>query len=305
MNVVILGAGAVGGYFGGKLALAGNHVTFLVREKRANQLQKRGLRVDSIHGNFSIEPTIALSAKEIEQPDIVIVAVKNYHLEQALPELRELVNKGAKLLPLLNGVLHIDILRETFGDTSVLGGLCQVESTLNADGDIIQTSKMQDLIFGGFANAEDDFLKEVEMMMKKANIDVQCSENILVDMWKKYIFITSLSGITASTRSPIGVALSDKISFDFLKEFIQEIIEVAKVREIPLPEDIFDQLLQKIGSLSPQMTASMHRDLEKGLPMELDSLHGALLTMANKYNVQTPCLNAVYALLHPFKNGTK
>lgn len=303
LNFVILGAGAVGGYFGGKLALAGNNVTFLVREKRAGQLKNRGLKVQSIHGDFSIEPKIALSVSEIEQPDIVIVAVKNYHLEQALPQLHELVNKGAKILPLLNGIGHIDILRETFGDKSTLGGLCQIETTLNADGDIVQTSKMQDLIFGAFDHTDHAWLQEAESIMKEANIDVVLSENILVDLWKKYIFITSLSGITASLRSPIGVAVNDKEAFAFLKELIQEVIDVAIAREVPLPDETFDQIVQKIQSLPGQMTASMHRDLEKGLPMELDSIHGTLLSMAANYNLQTPCLKAIYALLNPFKYG--
>lgn len=302
MKFVVLGAGAVGGYFGGKLALAGNDVTFLVREGRASQLQKRGLQIQSIHGNFSIEPKIALSANEIDEADVVIVAVKNYHLENTLPVLKELVNKGAKILPLLNGILHIEILRENLGNTAVLGGLCQVGSTLNTEGDIIQTSKMQDIIFGAFEQGEDEWLENIETIMKDANIDAKVSENILVDMWKKYIFITTLSGITSTLRSPIGVALSDSYAFGFLKEMIKEVIEIAK-HEAPLPDDIFDSTIQKIQSLSPQMTASMHRDLEKGLPLELDSLHGALLKMAEKHTLHTPCIKTIYALLHPFKDG--
>ena len=132
MHIVVFGAGAVGGYFGGRLAKAGTPVTFLVRERRYNQLSNRGLNIRSIHGDFTVTPRLALSAGDIEDPDVVIVGLKNYHLEGAWPDLRVLVQKGAAILPLMNGVQHLDQLVREFGEASVFGGVCYIESTLDA-----------------------------------------------------------------------------------------------------------------------------------------------------------------------------
>lgn len=305
MNVVVIGAGAVGGYFGGKMARKGIPVTFLVREKRYRQLQEQGLVVKSIHGDFTIRPHLALSAKEIEKPELVLLAMKNYHFEDALPQIAELVNRGAKVLPLLNGVRHIDVLVERFGPEAVLGGLCYIESTLNEAGEVVQTSPMQDITFGALAPVNETWLQELEASFRLSEITVQRSDSILVDMWKKYMFLVSLSGITAAIRNPIGVALNDNVTSAFIQEMIEEVLHVARARQIPLPDDIADQTLQRLYKIEPTMTSSMHRDLVKGLPLELDSLHGYLLEMAVEYNIATPCIRAVYALLHPYAEGIK
>lgn len=303
MNIVIFGAGAVGGYFGGRMAEAGFPVTFLVREKRFKQLQQRGLRIQSLNGDFNIEPTLATSPESIDQPDLVIVALKNYHLEGALPALEKLVAKGAKILPLLNGIQHLDVLIDKFGKENVLGGACYIESTLNEDGDVVHTSPMQDIVYGYISDGPINFLDSLEDIMTKSGINVKKSDKILEDMWQKYIFLASLSGITAAVRQPIGAALNDPVTYGFLEDLITEVAEVAKARGVHLPQGIVEFALQKMKSISPTMTASMHRDLEKGLPMELESLHGGLLKMANEHNVSTPCTRAVYALLHPYRNG--
>lgn len=303
MKIVVLGAGAVGGYFGGRLAYAGFPVTFLVREKRFEQLKENGLVVHSVKEDFSIKPTVVKNVEEIEEPDLVIVALKNYHLEGALPTLKQLIEKGAKVLPLLNGIHHVDVLKAELGDAHILGGSCYIESTLNEAGEIVHTSPMQDVVFGSLTGEDEpSFLNELESMMKEAGIQVTLSDHILKDMWTKYMFLATLSGITASTRQPIGITLNDPITRSFLMDFMQEVCEIAKSRA-QLPDDLIEQLVKRIEGIKPSMTASMHRDLEKGLPLELDSLHGALLTMAEEANLKTPSVRAVYALLHPYKDG--
>lgn len=303
MNVVILGAGAVGGYFGGKIAKAGFPVTFLVREKRFEQLKKNGLNVTSFHGDFSLEPTLAKEVESINDPELVIVGLKNYHLDSAMPTLEKLVKKGAKILPLLNGIHHLDRLKAKFGDGNVLGGLCYIETTLNENGDVVQTSSMQDIVFGSLTANQSKFLTDIKDMMEQSHINITLSEDIMKEMWKKYIFLASLSGITASVRQPIGVAVNDEKTFSFLSELVREIYQISNVRGIGLPEEAVDQVLDKMKGLPPTMTASMHRDLEKGFPMELESLHGALLEMAKENKVSTPHIKAVYSLLHPYKDG--
>ncbi|WP_102346591.1 ketopantoate reductase family protein [Bacillus sp. Marseille-P3661] len=304
MNIVVMGAGAVGGYFGGKLAFKGNRVTFLVRPKRYEQLKKHGLNVYSVHGDFSICPTLAKDVSQIKEPDLVILSLKNYHLNEALPQISELVQKGSKILPLLNGVEHLDLLVSKYGKENVLGGLCQIETTLNSQGDVVQTSHMQDIIFGSLTSEKSQMVNKLEEKMREAGITVTLSENILTDIWRKYIFITSLSGITSALRQPIGVAIKDVETFSFLQEMIKEIVAIAKLKGVFIPEDMGDQIIQMLQNLPPAMTSSMHRDLQKGLPLELDSIQGAVLKFAAEYGVSTPNVKALYSLLHPFKNGS-
>ncbi len=303
MHTVIFGAGAVGGYFGGKLASAGYPVTFFVRERRFEQLNKRDLRVMSYHGDFTITPTLAVNSDEIEHPDLIILALKNYHLENALPQLEALVNKGAKILPLLNGVQHMEILVNQFGVENVLGGVCYIESTLNQEGDIIQTSPMHDIVFGSLKDQQSSFLNKIEEMFKQANINIVQTDNIIVEMWNKFIFLATLSGITSATRQPIGIALNDFATKSLLVDLIQEIYQTAICLQIPLAEDTVEKITKKAEGLPPAMTSSMHRDLEKGLPIEVESLQGYILKQATKNGIQVPVIRAIYSLLHPYTNG--
>lgn len=303
MNVVVLGAGAVGGYFGGRLALQGTPVTFLVRERRFNELNN-GLQVQSTHGDFSIEPKLALRAEEIEKPDIVIVALKNYHLPSALPQIRTLVNKGALVLPLLNGVQHIDLLVSEFGQAAIVGGACYIEATLGSAGQVIHTSPMHDVIFGSLTTPSPHKarLDELEAAFRASGVPVSQSPAIMVDMWQKFIFLTSFSAITAATRKEIGSILADEVTQSFLADLVREIITVGTT-QVSIPEHAFDQVMKRLQSISPTMTSSLHRDLEKGLPLEIDSLQGAVLDMAREHRIEAPCVRGVYALLHPSKNG--
>jgi 2-dehydropantoate 2-reductase len=303
LKIVVLGAGAVGGYFGGKLAASGFDVTFLVRQKRYEQLNNKGLIVKSIKGDFSIQPKVALAANEIDKPDLVLVSLKNYHIEGALPEIEKLVKNGAKILPLLNGIKHLDILTSQFGQENVLGGLCYIESTLNTNNEIIHTSALHDIVFGPIVEVDFSFLTEIKGMFEQADVPVTLSENILQEMWNKYIFLTSLSGITTATRQPIGVTLEDPVTSVFLQNIVTEVFEIAKAKGINLPVSTVETMVTKLHSLSPNMTSSMHRDLEKGLPIELDSLHGYLLNQADQLHLETPCIRSIYSLLHPYKNG--
>jgi 2-dehydropantoate 2-reductase len=305
VNIVMVGAGAVGGYFGAKLAKSGIPLTFLVRENRYRQLKESGLNVHSVHGNFSIVPQMVRSAKEVDRPEVVILSMKNYHLENALPEIAELVHRGSKVLPLLNGVDHIDTLVSMFGEEKILGGTCYVESTLNQDGDIVQTSPMQDIVFGPLTNVSESWLQKLEDVFKAAEIRVKRSDSILAEMWQKYIFLVTLSGVTSAVRSPIGAILEDEVSKAFLYDLIDEVVRIANAKSLTLPDHASGQILQKLESCPPTMTSSMYRDLIKGLPLELDSLHGSVISMGKRYRIPTPCNKAVYALLHPYKSGNR
>lgn len=303
MHIVILGAGAVGGYFGGRLALGGSSVTFLVREKRFYQLKERGLRVHSVHGDFTITPHLVQSPEEADSVDLVIVAIKNYHLPAALDQIAALVDQGAKILPLLNGIEHMDTLLRAFGPKTVLGGACYVEATLDENGDIVQTSQMHDVIFGPVGDLEPTWIQRVAQEFRRAAVNVSVSPSIMVEMWKKYLFLNTFSAMTAGTRKPIGDVLNDEVALEFLKGLVKEAVSVAKAQEPSLPEDTMDQIMRRFYSIAPGMTSSLHRDLEKGLPLELDSLQGAMIRMGGQHGLDMPKMAAVFALLHPYSVG--
>ncbi|MCY0896811.1 MAG: ketopantoate reductase family protein [Alicyclobacillaceae bacterium] len=305
MNIVILGAGAVGGYFGGRLALAGLPVHFLVRPKRYEQLQQNGLEISSSYGQWTIHPQLAARASDLTDVDVVVVGVKNYHLEAALPELMVLVEKGARILPLLNGMDHLTTLTDAFGRERVLGGTCYIEATLDAKGRVLQTGPLQDIVFGPRASDEASmaFAKDLHSVLEQGNFRVTLSEDIETDMWQKFTFLTAMSSITAGVHSPIGPIVEDEVTRAFLCGVIAEIVQIARADGAKLPDNAESYILERMQRAPANMTSSLHRDLEKGLELELDSLQGAFLRRAAFHQMAAPHLTAIYALLHPHIYG--
>lgn len=302
MKFIVFGAGAVGGYFGGRLANAGVDVSFFVREKRAQVLRTRGLRVQSVYGDFSLKPNVITSPDEVSKPDVVVLALKNYHLDAAIPSLTKFVENGAVILPLLNGVKHIDKLISLFGEARVLGGTCSIETTLDQNGDVIHTSQLHHMVYGSFGKVDlsmDDLNRE----LLKGQFRVRQSQDIRYDLWQKFLFLTCLSGATAATRQPIGIVLENLQTRAFLNGMISEGCKVARAEGIQLPDTQEETLLNGLGKLAPAMTSSLHRDMIKQVPIELDSLQGAMLEMAKEHGIDAPCFQAAYQLLHPYKDG--
>jgi len=306
MHIVVMGAGALGGYYGGKLAAHDVPVTFLVRANRFQQLKERGLRIQSIHGDLHINPQLATEAADIEAPDVVLLGLKNYHLADALPSLHTLVQRGAVILPMLNGIIHMETLTNAFGVEKVMGGASHIEATLNATGDVIQTSKLQSLVYGPLSNQiSDTWLRELDETLAKGEFQAKHSDNILLDMWQKYMFLSTFSGMTAATRQPVGHILQDEYTRNFLLQVIQEVVAIAKAEFPAVPAESVDAVLARMYKVEPTMTSSMYRDLEKGRPIELEDLHGVLLRMAKDHAIATPALAAIFALLHPYVQGVK
>ncbi|HEX7065769.1 MAG TPA: ketopantoate reductase family protein [Bacillales bacterium] len=304
MNIVILGAGAVGGYLGGRLAEAGIPVSFLVRERRAEQLREKGIRIDSVHGDYSTESVdLYTDAEEISECDVVVVTVKGYQVEGALPQLRTLAAKGAKVLPFLNGMEHYDLLEKAFGKENVIGGLAFIISTLDENGGIIQTSEQHDFVFGAFHDSQAEFCRKLETTLSNANFNVRNSDNILRDLWQKYTFITAFSGITAATRLPIGKIRENPEALGLFQKMLEEMKALAAANEVDLGENLVHAVTEKIRGLPDEGTSSMHQDLRKGLPIEVEGLHGGALRLAGEKEMTLPIIQTVYALLKPYERG--
>ena len=297
MKILIVGAGGIGGYFGARLMETGQDVTFLVRSRRKAQLEKTGLNIKSVNGDMELVPKLVTAQQQGEQFDLVVLTTKAYQLEGAINDIRPFVGDAGMILPLLNGISHVDDLVAAFGEERVLGGLCFIETTLDENGTIVQTSPMNQLVFGERSGKESARILEVERAFDGTKADFSLSANIEQDMWHKYLFITAMSGITAAMESPIGPIRDLEAGQRTIAALLQELVSVMKAIGAPVKETIAEDQLAKINSLQPGMKSSMQRDMEKGQAIEADHLQGYLLEKAAAEKIAVPVLDAIYTKL--------
>ncbi|KIY23500.1 ketopantoate reductase family protein [Mesobacillus subterraneus] len=296
MKILIVGAGAIGGYFGGRLLEMEANVTFLVREKRQKQLKEHGLVVTSIHGDLHVsDPQTIVSGSHPEPYDVILVSTKSYHLDGAIESIRPYVGDKTMILPLLNGIAHLDALSEAFGSKKVIGGLCFIETTLDENGKVIQTSPVQDLIFGERNGERSERILQLQATFEGTKANFRLSEKIEQEMWQKYLFITPLSGITSLFRSPIGPIRDQAQGADTLKRLLHETVEIMTAIGAPLSEGAMDATWNRLNDIGDGMKSSLQRDMEKSLPTEGDHLFGFLLKKAADLQIAAPTLSAVYA----------
>lgn len=304
MNIVILGAGAIGGYMGARLMEAGVPVSYLVREKRAQQLRQNGLKLESIHGDYTARSlNIYTNADEVPACDVVILAVKSYHVDGALPQLRTLTNKGAKVLPLLNGMEHFDLLANELGEANVIGGLALIIATLNENGHVVQTGEQHDFMVGPLHPAQNDLCERLEQTMRPANLNISYSDHILSALWQKYAFITAFSGVTTASRLPIGAIREVPETLQLFQDVLKEMKDLAAASGVELNERMVEAVTSQIQALPKEGTSSMHQDFRKGLPIEVESLHGGALRIAENKGISLPAIQTLYALLKPHEKG--
>jgi 2-dehydropantoate 2-reductase len=296
MKILIVGAGAIGGYFGGRLMEKGEDVTFLVREKRMRQLKKNGLVIESIHGNLHFaEPKTILAGDQADSFDVIFISTKSYHLDGVVENILPYVGRDTMILPLLNGIAHLDVLGESFGSEKVLGGLCFIEATLNEDGTVLQKSPIHDLVFGERNGVKSERIYRLKSAFEGTKASFRLSENIEQDMWHKYLFITALSGITSLFRSPIGPIREQQHGTETTRSLLLETVEIMKAIGAPIAEGALDATFSKLNDIGYGMKSSLQRDMEKSLPTEGDHLFGYLLEKANQLGLPAPTLSVIYA----------
>lgn len=295
MKVLVLGAGGIGGYFGGRLAESGVDVTFLVRERRYKQLQERGLRVQSIHGDLHLERPQMIQAGEVAGPfDVVLLSNKAYTLAESMDAIAPYVGDDTIVIPLLNGMAHMEPLWDRFGRERVLGGLCFIETTLNAEGDVVQTSPIHDAVFGEWEGGKSERVERLEQAFSKINGTMRASNNIQREAWHKYLFIATFSGITTLMNSAVGPIRESAYGVELTRQLAEEIVSVMQALEAPIKPDIVEKQMETFQNQRPQAKSSMLRDMEKGLPVEADHLQGYLLKHAEQKGLSTPLLKVVY-----------
>jgi 2-dehydropantoate 2-reductase len=301
MKILVVGAGAVGGYFGGRLVEKGEDVTFLVREKRKQQLEETGLILESVHGDVTLKPRLIQTGENVEPYDAVLLSMKAYHLEGAIEDFRPYVGPETMIVPLLNGISHIDTLVDTFGESNVLGGLCFIESTLNEQGHIVQTSPIHDLVFGERTGEKTERITKLQQAFSGTKANFVLSENINRDMWHKYLFISTLSGVTSLFRSPIGPIRDDELGSSTIQNTLDEAASIMRSIDAPLADDIVEVNWGKLQSMAHEMKSSLQRDMEKGLSVEGDHFYGYLLGIAKEKEIVAPTLEKIYANLRIYE----
>lgn len=305
MRILVVGAGAIGGYFGGRLLEKGEDVTFLVREKRKQQLEKYGLLAESVHGDMAFpEPKTIQAGEKAGAFDVILLSTKAYHLEGAIEDIRPYTGDSTVILPLLNGIAHMDELTAAFGETNVLGGLCFIETTLGENGKVIQTSPVHDFVFGERSGEKTERILKLQEAFSGTKANFRLSENIEQEMWHKYLFISTLSGVTSLFRSPIGPIRDQAFGLNTVKIVLKEASAIMRGLDAPLADGIEDAQVQKIKEMGYEMKSSLQRDMEKQQAIEADHFFGYLLKKAELLDLDAPIIGAIYANLKVYEKNS-
>ncbi len=293
MRILVVGAGAIGGYFGGRMAQAGRDVTFLVRPKRAEAIRKNGLVIKSPSGDVKVDAKV-ITAEELKEPyDAILLSVKAWSLEDAMNDFAPAVGEETMILPVLNGMQHMETIDNRFGAHALIGGVCKAATALDAEGNIVQSVPVHFLGYGERDGQKSERIEKLHEAMQGCLFDTKLSTDITREMWEKWIFIATLSGATCLMRGSIGQILSAPAGADFLTNLFDEITEVVRKAGVTPSKESVQSAENVITEKGSKMTSSMYRDLQKGYRVEREQIIDDLIAHGKQGGVQTPLLNIV------------
>jgi 2-dehydropantoate 2-reductase len=302
MRILVVGAGAIGGYFGGRLLQAGRDVTFLVRPRRAAELAEAGLVIKSPNGDVTLKNPPTVQADRLtEQFDVVLLSCKAYDLDDAIKSFAPAVGAQTAIIPLLNGMQHLDVLDAKFGPERVLGGLCAIAVTLNDQRQVVQLQPMQSLNFGERDGRLSDRVRAIADVMASGKFGAVASENILQEMWEKWVFLASLAASTCLMRAAVGHILAAPGGKDFILGMLDECSAVAVTEGHTPSGPFFERARGMLTTEGSQLTASMFRDIKAGAPVEADHVIGDLITRGDAAKVPVPRLRTAYTHLKAYE----
>ena len=300
MRIAVIGAGGVGGFFGGRLARAGADITFIVRGATLEALTTRGLRIDSVHGDFHVNDVQATSDPSTAGPvDVVLMAVKAWQIPEAARTLGPLIGPDTMVVPLENGIDAPEILASVVGREHVAGGLCAIVSYIVEPGHIRHAASEPMVMFGELDNRRSDRVGQLREAFLRAGVNAEVPEDIHRSMWTKFLFIATLSGVGALTRVPVGVWRTMPEVRELATRSLREVVALATARGIDLGADAVERTWHRYDTLAPTSTASLQRDVMEGKPSELDAQIGAVVRLANESGVPVPVAELVYHALLP------
>jgi 2-dehydropantoate 2-reductase len=302
MRALVVGAGSVGGYFGGRLAAAGRDVTFLVRPHRATQLA--GKLTIASQGHETVVPIKLISSGVAAgQFDLVLLAVKAYQLEGAIEDFAAYVSEATMVLPVLNGMRHIDALRSRFGAVHVLGGVARIATTLDERGRILDQANFHDLAYGEWSGERSARIVALDEFMTGAGFDARLSTDIEREMWEKWAMLASLGAITCLMDGDIGQVARAPGGIDFVRALFDEVAAVMARAWRPLSDSFKSQVLSFLTDRASSLTSSMYRDMKAGHRIEADQIVGDLVSRAAATGVATPLLSTVLVRLKVYEQA--
>jgi 2-dehydropantoate 2-reductase len=304
VKIVVFGAGGVGGYFGGRLAAAGNDVTFIARGAHLAAMLRSGLRIKSPRGDAHIRGVRAVeTVAEAGPADLVLVGVKLWDTEAVAESLKPVAHQDTAIVSFQNGVQKDDILRRYVPSRSVVGGVCYIAASVAEPGVINHTGTMQRLVFGEYDGAISARLEAFRAACRKAGIDAEISDSIERMIWEKFVFLVGLSGTTSLFRTTIGPIREDPEKRAALLDAMREVVAVGRAKKVDLPTDYAEDRLAFCDTLPAAMPSSMSVDLEHGHRLELPWLSGGVLDLGATLNVPTPVNKRIVEALAPYVHG--
>ena len=304
MRIAAMAAGAVGGYFGGRLAAAGHDVTFIARGAHLAAIREHGLKVESVLGDLHLQNVQATSDPgSVGAVDIVLFAVKLWDTEIAAQAARPLVGPATRVITLQNGVDSVERMAPILGGDRVVGGTAHIATVVSAPGQVRHTSQFARLRCGRIDGRDDAQLSAFADAARGAGIDIAVSSKIDLDRWQKFVFLVGLSGITAATRKPLGAVLGDEDTRAWFIDLMREVLAVGQAKGVPLAREFLEDQIKFAHSAPYDFKASMLHDLEAGRRLELDWLAGKVVALGRELGVPTPANAAVYKVLKLSRMG--
>lgn len=297
MRMLVVGAGSTGGYFGGRLAAVDRDVTFLVRHRRAEQLRKTGLQIVSPSGDLTIAPKLLTSEQIDSSFDVVLLTVKSYGLEQALADFAPAVGAETMILPVLNGMRHMDVLASRFSPRNLAGCICKIASTLDDQGRIVELAHFHELAYGELDGSASERMTKLDAFMQNAGFDARISPVIEREMWEKWIFLASLGAINCLMRGSIGEVARAPGGKEFANALLDEVLSVVRTVGVSPSDKFCTTVRAQLTDTNSTLTSSMYRDLQQGYSIESEQIVGNMVERAHGAGVSTPLLSAAYANL--------
>jgi 2-dehydropantoate 2-reductase len=304
MRILVVGAGAVGGYFGGRLVQAGRDVTFLVLPKQAEQIKAQGLRILSpTYGDFTARPKTITAGQIVSPYDVVFLSVKSYSLAAAIDDFAPAVGPQSIITPVLNGMHHMDVLKQRFGELAVLAGVCFVATEVDPQGRIVQLADFQSLTYGELDGRKTPRIEAVHQVFSGAGFPATICTDILRDMWEKWVWLATVGAVTCLLRGNIGEVVAVPGGADVCLSAFHECAAIASACGYPMSEVFVKEKGPLLTASGSTLTSSMYRDLTDHARVEVDTILGDLIERGRKHGVSAPILQATFVNLTVYQQG--
>jgi len=302
VRLLVVGAGSTGGYFGGRLIEAGRDVTFLVRPARAAKLKESGLNILSPHGDATLQPKVVTPATLAGTYDAVLLTVKAYQLEAAMEDVAPAIGPQSMILPVLNGMRHMDLLAQRFSPHNVVGCALKVSTTLDDDGRVVQLSTLQDIAYGELDGERTSRIAALDEFMESAKIGARLSPAIRREMWEKWTLLASLGAINCLMRGSIGEVEACPGGTAFALQLLSEVVAIVAAVGVPPSDGFLAAARAMLTEKGSPLASSMFRDLQSGKPIEAEAIVGDLVRRGANAGISAPLLSAAYVSLVVHQN---